>query len=94
MTLAFEVTIVPIYLFLGVFISITNRDLSKTLLYIPLFLGAPIIFSFLKLYFYLDSDSTTKDIVLSIGDAIYYGPIFLFTIWLTISMIGIEKRKL
>ncbi|CAD8161671.1 unnamed protein product [Paramecium pentaurelia] len=94
MTLAFEVTIVPIYLFLGVFISITNRELSKTLLYIPLFLGAPIIFSFLKLYFYLDSHSTTKDLVLSIGDAIYYGPIFLFTIWLTISMVGIEKRKL
>ncbi|CAK69852.1 unnamed protein product (macronuclear) [Paramecium tetraurelia] len=94
MTLAFEVTIVPIYLFLGVFISITNRDLSKTLLYIPLFLGAPIIFSFLKLYFYLDSQSTTQDMVLSIGDAIYYGPLFLFTIWLTISMIGIEKRKL
>jgi hypothetical protein len=28
MTLAFEVLVVPLYLFLGVFISITNRDLS------------------------------------------------------------------
>ena len=59
LTLSFEVTIVPIYLFLGIFISITNRELSKTFLYVPLFLGAPLIFSFLKLYFYLDSKSTT-----------------------------------
>lgn len=63
MTLAFEVTIVPIYLFLGVFISITNRELSRTFLYVPLFLGAPIIFSFLKLYFYLESNSITKDVI-------------------------------
>lgn len=61
----------------------------------PLILGGPIIFSFLKLNYFLNNQSTNiSDAVSAISDTIYYGPLILFVIWLTISVIGIEKRKI
>lgn len=45
-TLSVELIIIPLFLFLGVFISVSDRKPQYTYLTVPLIIGAPLIFGF------------------------------------------------
>lgn len=44
--LSLELILIPLYLFMGVFISVSDRKPQYTYLFVPLIIGAPLIFGF------------------------------------------------
>lgn len=54
--LSLELIIIPLYLFIGVFIAVSDRKPQYTYLFVPLIIGAPLIFGFQKLGYYLESE--------------------------------------
>ncbi|CAK75391.1 unnamed protein product (macronuclear) [Paramecium tetraurelia] len=89
-TLSLELIIIPFYLFLGVFISVSDRKPQYTYLAVPLVIGAPIIFGFLKLGDYLQYE---KDIT-NFTEILYYCPLFVNILWLSLTLMGLDKRRL
>ncbi|CAD8042913.1 unnamed protein product [Paramecium primaurelia] len=89
-TLSLELIIIPLYLFLGVFISVSDRKPQYTYLVVPLVIGAPIIFGFLKLGDYLEYE---KDIT-NFTEILYYCPLFVNILWLSLTLMGLDKRRL
>lgn len=56
----------------------------------PLVIGAPIIFGFLKLGDYLQYE---KDIT-NFTEILYYCPLFVNILWLSLTLMGLDKRRL
>lgn len=77
---------IPIYLFAGILIAINNRLPSRTFLLTPLVFGGPLIFALIKLGIEISDFEETIPII----DVIYYSPLVLLIIWLTLNLIGIE----
>ncbi|CAD8052814.1 unnamed protein product [Paramecium sonneborni] len=89
-SLSLELIIIPLYLFLGVFISVSDRKPQYTYLLVPLVIGAPIIFGCLKLGNYLEYE---KDIT-NFTEILYYCPLFVNILWLSLTLMGLDKRRL
>ena len=90
LTLFFEIIGIPIFLIFGVFVAVSDRNITDTMLYVPLFFGLIPILVFIKLGFYLN-DYVAVDSILYVLMVL---PVFTLVVWLTLALFGLERRRL
>ncbi|KAM3142483.1 hypothetical protein pb186bvf_005385 [Paramecium bursaria] len=86
----FELVSTPIFLIFGVFAAVSDRKQGDTFLYIPLFCGIGPILGCLRLANYLSSYQDMDSLITIVEIA----PVLTLIIWLTLSLFGIERRRL
>lgn len=88
--MSFEVIAIPLFLIIGIYIAVSNRGPQETFLLMPFVFGAAPTFGCIKLANAL-ADYTNISAILGIIQA---APVLLTTVWLTLALYGVERRKL